>query len=288
MNIEITYIPECGKIVLTKDKNLTPEAVKYNSIELEHSLANLPEVKALTSMDRVWDVGAFVGDTALIFGRYAGSVIGFEPQTDAWLCAVWNTRNSDGIEIVNAAVGNGEQVQLRENPLAGNLGTRSLGVGEGVSTLKLDDYWAEPHPTFLKIDVEGFEPNVIAGALKMIAASHPQILVEVYDPMLAQYGFTRKDVIDPLLALGYTYRCAIGREEDERCDLLFTFDKAIDQIDRSALLKKLRGKLEDYELEHFVTDPETGVSEGGSACENYRSYLEETIEAIEFFPPIST
>lgn len=228
MNIEITYIPECGKIVLTKDKNLTPEAQKYGTIELEHSLANLPEVLDLTMDDVVFDVGAFVGDTAMIFARHTEKVIGFEPQTDAWLCAVWNTRNLPEVEIYNAAVGNGEKVQLLENPLAGNLGTRSLGLGEGSKTLRLDDPCIARgmHPTFLKIDVEGFEPNVIAGAMKMLMTSHPQILVEVYDPMLAQYGFTRKDVIDPLLALGYTYRCAIGREEDERCDLLFTFDKA--------------------------------------------------------------
>lgn len=228
MNIEITYLPECGKIVLTKDENLTPEAMKYNSIELEHCLANLLEVKVLSLLDVVWDVGAFVGDTALIFARHAGLVVGFEPQTDAWLCAVWNTRNEAGVNIVNAAVGNGEQVHVRNNPLNGNLGTRSLGLGDGIATLKLDDFLQQTlhYPTFLKIDVEGFEPNVIAGATKMLTCGHPNILVEVYDPMLAQYGFTRKDVIDPLLALGYTYRCAIGREEDERCDLLFTFDKA--------------------------------------------------------------
>lgn len=233
MNIEITYLPLCGKITLTRDENLTPEAVKYNSIELEHSLANLPEVKALNrSNNVVFDVGAFVGDTALIFARHAGLVVGFEPQTDAWLCAVWNTRNEDSVRIINAAVGNGESVYVRDNPLNGNLGTRSLGIGEGSATLTLDGFLKQTGlaPTFLKIDVEGFEPNVIAGGSDMISRYHPQILVEVYDPMLAQYGFTRKDVIDPLLALGYAYRCAIGREEDERCDLLFTFDKATDSL----------------------------------------------------------
>lgn len=64
--------------------------------------------------------------------------------------------------------------------------------------------------------------------------------------------------------------------------------KPTDLINRSALLKKLREDLEDYTSDHFATDSETGVSEGGAACEEYRKYLEETIEAIELFSPIST
>lgn len=223
MNIPITYIPECDKIVLTNDLNLTPEAIKYGSIELEHCLANLPEVKALNGSDVVLDVGAFLGDTALIFARGGARVIGFEPQTDAWICAEFNTRTNPRIQIINAAVGCGEMVRLRENPLNGNLGTRSLEVVAGNPTTKLDDFCDQYGiaPTFVKIDVEGFEPNVIAGARTLLEQFHPKLLIEVYDPMLAQYGLTRKDVIDPLQDLGYWYRCAIGREEDERCDLWF-------------------------------------------------------------------
>lgn len=222
MNVEVTYHPECNKLTLTRDLNMTPTVQREGTIELETAIADLDEVKALTYADTVFDVGAFVGDTALIFARRVGQVIGFEPQTDAWICAEWNTRRLAGVEIVNAAVGNGERVHVQDNELDGNLGTRSLAMGEGVETLRLDDFWAERkiRPTFLKIDVEGFEPSVIAGA-KNLLSCRPTILVEVYGTMLARYGFTPDDVIRPLVDMGYSYRVAIGRAEDDRYDLLF-------------------------------------------------------------------
>jgi FkbM family methyltransferase len=223
MNIEVTYHPECGKMTLTRDLNMTPTVVREGTIELETAIANLDEVKALTYGDIVFDVGAFVGDTACIFAHRAGSVIGFEPQTDAWLCSTWNTRHLVGVEIINAAVGNGEKVHVQDNELDGNLGTRSLATGEGNETLRLDDFSAQRGvaPTFLKIDCEGFEPNVIAGALVMLKQAKPVVLVEVYGTMLARYGFTPDDVIRPLVDLGYSYRLAIGSDQDDRYDLIF-------------------------------------------------------------------
>lgn len=224
MNVEVTYHPECNKLTLTRDLNMTPTVQREGTIELETAIADLDEVMALTYADTVFDVGAFVGDTALIFARRAGTVIGFEPQTDAWICAVWNNRAEAGVEIVNAAVGNGERVHVQDNELDGNLGTRSLAMGDGVETLRLDDFCKDRgmiFPTFLKIDCEGFEPNVIQGALEMLKQAKPQILVEVYGTMLARYGFTPDDVIRPLVDMGYSYRVAIGRAEDDRYDLLF-------------------------------------------------------------------
>jgi FkbM family methyltransferase len=223
MNVEITYHPKCGKITLTRDDNMTPTVKREGTIELETAIADLDEVKALTPYDTVFDVGAFVGDTALTFAHRAGRVIGFEPQVDAWICARWNTQHISRVEIINAAVGNGEKVQVQENSLEGNLGTRSLSTGEGNETLRLDDFSTERGvaPTFLKIDCEGFEPYVLRGAVDLLKRCRPMVLVEVYGTMLSRLGFTPDDVIRPLVDLGYFYRVAIGREEDDRYDLLF-------------------------------------------------------------------
>lgn len=223
MNVEVTYHPECGKLTLTRDLNMTPTVQREGTIELETAIADLDEVKALTYADIVFDVGAFVGDTALIFARRVDRVIAFEPQTDAWICAEWNTRGRAGIQIINAAVGNGEKVHVQDNQLDGNLGTRSLATGDGNPTLRLDDFCRDLQiaPTFLKIDCEGFEPNVIAGGLEVIKHVKPIILVEIYGTMLARYGFTPLDVIRPLTDLGYSFRVAIGRDEDDRYDLIF-------------------------------------------------------------------
>lgn len=63
--------------------------------------------------------------------------------------------------------------------------------------------------------------------------------------------------------------------------------KPSEVINRTALVRKLQDELDEYVYENFVTDPETGVFEGGSQCEEYRIWLEEMIEKITSFPPIA-
>jgi hypothetical protein len=63
----------------------------------------------------------------------------------------------------------------------------------GVSTVDL-----------LKIDVEGYEPNVLRGAHKAIAAGRIRaVLIELNDPALRSVGSSAQEVFDHLLSLGY-------------------------------------------------------------------------------------
>lgn len=218
VEMRLTYLPGCDKLCMTEDKNLTPTAIESGTIIHELSIAWLDEVKAIKRDDVVFDVGAFLGDTALIFAERSDHVTAFEPQTDAFVCARYNTAGR--AVIINAAVGNGEKVFCQQNPLDGNFGTRGVGLGGEVHSLRIDDL-APPRLDFLKIDCEGFEPSVILGALETLQRCHPTILVEIYGTMLARYGFTPEDVIRPLTNIGYSYRLAIGRQEDDRYDLLF-------------------------------------------------------------------
>jgi len=55
------------------------------------------------------------------------------------------------------------------------------------------DTWLEQHPasgpvSFLKVDVEGFEPAVLAGAQRTIELWRPSLLLEIEDRHLRRYG----------------------------------------------------------------------------------------------------
>ena len=188
MNVLIlTPIPNTPYVTLANDANLTPTALREGTILLEKQIAELPEVKALGPEDFVLDVGAFIGDTALIFGLGGAEVWAFEPQRDAYLAAIINTHlNRNKIQVFPWAIGNFEQVETNQNPIAGNLGTRTVSPSDsGLRTKRLDTLLYPKPVTFLKIDVEGFEPAVLRGAMGLLTSYKPTVLVEIYPELLA-------------------------------------------------------------------------------------------------------
>jgi FkbM family methyltransferase len=222
---KITRINET-MICLTDDQNLTPEALKHKTICLEHSIANLPEVKSLKSSDIVIDVGGFIGDTALIFSKKGAAVYAFEPQEDAFFCMEYNVfKNSTNIRAINDAVGNGDSVSVNQDPLNGNPGTRTVKLDEnGKKSIKLDDYFKKfPTITLIKIDCEGYEPPVIQGAKEIIKKHKPIIICEIYPEMLTRAGFSKSDIYNPLIELGYKIVTSIGEEDSVRWDITATF-----------------------------------------------------------------
>lgn len=61
----------------------------------------------------------------------------------------------------------------------------------------------QPRIDVIKIDVEGFESEVLAGAEKLIASQQPLILIEVANELLDAKKRSAKDVAAQLHALGY-------------------------------------------------------------------------------------
>ena len=50
-------------------------------------------------------------------------------------------------------------------------------------------------PTFIKIDVEGFEQQVLQGAMKILA-SKPKLAIELHTEVLELYGASVEKIID--------------------------------------------------------------------------------------------
>lgn len=135
----------------------------------------------------VVDIGAFIGDsTAWFKGR---ETIAFEPQRDAFVCL---QHNLPGCWCIPFPAGNGELVNVAFAE-GGNMGGRGTSQGNQARTIRLDDLELD-NVAFLKIDVEGWEPNVLAGAVQTIERCRPLVMVEFNKAGLSPNGFNYGDI----------------------------------------------------------------------------------------------
>lgn len=148
--------------------------------------------------DCFWDIGANIGFYTLTAARLVGpqgQVRAFEPSAPAWQALNDNVALNPchSIRLVRLALSDraGPATLHRRGDYAD--GGASLISREGyhqekevVTMLSLDAYLAQtggPPPTFLKIDVEGHEERVLAGAQTLLQSLQPPlILIEMNDP----------------------------------------------------------------------------------------------------------
>lgn len=137
----------------------------------------------LNAGDTAIDIGAFVGDTTVpmaeVVGR-EGRVFAFEPNPEAFACLVYNTRLYPQVRCFNYALGN--STALAAMKIAPNMGASHIKAGDydvaHLTPLTTLDSFELTGVRFIKIDVEGFELEVIAGAMKTIHFSRPRMMIE--------------------------------------------------------------------------------------------------------------
>jgi len=125
------------------------------------------------------DGGANIGYTALLMATRVGDgrVLAFEPHPQLWQSMEQNIAlNSElgaHIELHQSALGPEAGPGLLKVPEAfhDNCGTSSMatdavGQGIGVDVVRLDDLLGSQTVGLFKLDVEGFEPDVVRGSLE--------------------------------------------------------------------------------------------------------------------------
>ncbi len=170
---------------LTTDEHVGRSLDRYGEwAEAEVELLNL----FLTHGDVVVDVGANVGTHTVPLARRVGptgAVLAFEPQrfVHQLLCANVALNALTWVRTFHAAVGarpGAVVVPDIDYAAPGNFGGLSLGAwkeGETVPQLTLDGFGLA-RLTLLKIDVEGMEAQVLAGAADLLARCHPVVYFE--------------------------------------------------------------------------------------------------------------
>lgn len=151
----------------------------------------------------VVDIGAQYGDYALMCSKVfsAKKVISFEPLQSVYslFAKAIRLNSTNNIEAHNIALSSTDGISRigRIGQMACKLG----GEGFETKTAKLDSLISD-RVDIIKIDVEGFEVDVLQGAHETIKKYHPKIIVETHSVRL------RKEVIEFLSQFGYSVRHA--------------------------------------------------------------------------------
>jgi len=166
---------------LTLDYGLLPPAAA-EEIYFNQKFVNVSQTEVL------YDVGAYIGDSVNSFlnaarGSAFSQIHAFEPSSGNFVklqqyCAGLEGQH-DKVFAHRMALGDevgSIQVEASNGP--------SSRVGHGSESVPMTtiDIFADEFapPTFIKIDIEGFEPQCLAGAQKTIARDMPVLAVSAY------------------------------------------------------------------------------------------------------------
>jgi len=173
-----------------------------------------------------FDVGVNYGYTSSWLAQWVDRVHVFEPNpaNRAVIREQLEIRHIANVEIVETAVSDHQgEALLHVKPFDGHHSLADIGASETVGTLSVPvttlDHYANAHGveriSLLKIDVEGFEPEVLRGASGLLSTAAIDLILFEYSPR-----FYRQRGLDPRAPLavldehGYRVRSLDGQPLD--------------------------------------------------------------------------
>jgi FkbM family methyltransferase len=217
--VEIS-LPLGDKIKMNTSEKLGRHLLVYKTFEI----AELEFCRSvLKSGESAIDVGANIGLFTLTLAQLVGKtgrVIAIEPSPVNFSRLVHNIQanSRDNVVAIQIALGgiNGVATMAIDVDPAFGCAVLASGVdsadGKAVSVAMrmLDEVWIEkdaPLISLIKIDVEGGESQVLAGAMKMIRQCKPIILIEATSVAQLQ------DIEARLSPIGYAYNQPYGFQD---------------------------------------------------------------------------
>lgn len=169
-------------------------------------------VEATPRHHRLLDVGALYGVFSLAFtaGRREAEALAVDPSPDAQEVLRANLARNPGCQVTAVATALGAET--------GSVAMRrdwhhleALGAGEPrseavtVAVQSLDELCQARgfEPDLIKIDVEGYERQVLAGATQTLARFRPTIFLELHPERLQALGSSTREVAELLRRQGY-------------------------------------------------------------------------------------
>jgi FkbM family methyltransferase len=163
------------------------------------------------------DIGSHVGQYSVIAARKVGpggAVHAFEPDPETFQLLSENVTRLTNLQANQIALSDHDGTDTLYLADAAHIGFNSLQKPHEcatertceVKTKTLDHYLSERavrHVDFIKMDVEGGELNVLAGATKLFEVCKPAVLLEFNPKALAQFGHTCEDLENFLRQRGY-------------------------------------------------------------------------------------
>lgn len=143
------------------------------------------------SDDVVADIGANIGLTSLLFSSLAQKVFAFEPSPSTYRILTGNLAKAGvtNVEAINLGLGQKTEsltITFARNNRSGGYVSDKIRpetghVTEEIQIDTLDSYFSDNEiaPSFLKVDVEGFEQNVIRGGRVFLKKNKPTVVMEM-------------------------------------------------------------------------------------------------------------
>lgn len=176
----------------------------------EHNLKDF-ELCTLTNIKNknIIDVGACVGDSALVFQKYTDkNIYAFEPTNENYefLLQTLKLNNTTRIIPVKKALGaEPSQAQISVGGGCSSLVFDNHTTSHSVEVITLDSFVHEHNLEvgFIKVDIEGFEQEFLKGAKQTIMKQKPAMLISIYHQ--ASDFFEIKPMIESW-NLGYSFK----------------------------------------------------------------------------------
>jgi FkbM family methyltransferase len=200
-----------------KDNAITSSIIdgwQYEQYMFEFLYKNLID----TNGKDIIDVGGNNGNFAIDFAHMVGDngkVHSFEPQRLIYyqLCGNVFMNGLDNVYCHNLAIGSCVDSVFIETPNYFEKGNVNFGnvkvgkTGDMVLQVPLDSFENDfKDVVFIKIDVQGYELNVIKGAESVIAKHRPYLFVEFEDDLLQNCGTNEKELQEKIESLGYVVK----------------------------------------------------------------------------------
>jgi FkbM family methyltransferase len=217
------YSEHSIRIVSRNQINYELDISDFVDFSVYSGLINVGFKKVITFCEKgnnICDIGSNIGFTLLNFAKVVGEkgfVYGFEPDAISYKKCQRNININDfqNISLNNYGLGDKHHNVTLETIENKNRGMNKIinqsRFGNNFQRIKIKtmDHFIKSHIIskihLIKIDVEGFEFNVLKGATKTIKEMMPIIFIEIDDRLLRFQGTRPKEIIRFLKGFGYSF-----------------------------------------------------------------------------------
>jgi FkbM family methyltransferase len=210
-----------GLAIIERDSHFSKSIQERGALVDEGTRALL--IPYLHPGDTVIDVGANIGTYTGIFCDavgITGLVYAFEPNPEAFECLSINCPSAICLRLGLSSNGGSFSVQ----GFGDNIGSAFLIPDEKGAAVcsALDSILPMIRPTFIKIDVEGMECDVLSGAVETIKRSKPSMLIEYNKGTLERNGRSVSELREQLSSMGYCETWLSTDVNDLMVDVILT------------------------------------------------------------------
>ena len=192
-----------------KNNDITSRGFLKRAEFYEKDLLEFASKLKLDKNKAIVDVGANIGNHTMFFSLFCpySKIFSFEPYDKVRKVLENNIRMNKlkNIDVFPYAVGDKEGMCDLDKSPGGWDGRTSVIGGNSIKMVTLDDILKDEPVSLIKMDVEGYEYNVLLGAENILKTQHPYLFIEAktseikkrIDDYLTLFGYKCKEKFNP-------------------------------------------------------------------------------------------